>query len=361
MRIARLARVKRRILLQAVEENLAAMCGRPPRRLARQHRFAPGRVLRVVLAAAVPLGLLPLYVLTAEEQVPLASLTAPAGGPWIGRAGGPWTERAGGLWAGRRGAAPAPELTPRFAVPAAGGVLAPHRVDLGAFPLAVRRVIVDPGHGGDSDGTRGTAGMLEKDLTLDIARRLTALLENAGLETVLTRDADIDLPLAERAGIANAAAGDVFVSIHLNWFADAAARGVETFYLGPAEDPDLVRLAAVENRDSGYSLADLRRILEAVYADARQEESRRLAEAVHRSLLGAARRDDPGAADRGVKTAPFVVLVATEMPAVLAEVSCLSNTEELARLRRASYRQAIAEALAAGVRAFAETREPERS
>jgi N-acetylmuramoyl-L-alanine amidase len=339
VRIARLARVKRRILLQAVEENLAAMCGRPPRRLARRHRFAPGRVLRVVLAAAVPLGLLPLYVLTAEEQVPLASLTAPAGGPW----------------AGRRGAAPAPELTPRFAVPAAGGVLA------GAFPLAVRRVIVDPGHGGDSDGTRGTAGMLEKDLTLDIARRLTALLENAGLETVLTRDADIDLPLAERAGIANAAAGDVFVSIHLNWFADAAARGVETFYLGPAEDPDLVRLAAVENRDSGYSLADLRRILEAVYADARQEESRRLAEAVHRSLLGAARRDDPGAADRGVKTAPFVVLVATEMPAVLAEVSCLSNAEELARLRRASYRQAIAEALAAGVRAFAETREPERS
>ena len=130
---------------------------------------------------------------------------------------------------------------------------------------------------------------------------------------------------------------------------------METYYLGPTDDPYLTALAASENRDSGYSLADFRRLLEGVYADVRQGESRDLARAVQAELLRTLRDRSPGLEDRGVKTAPFLVLVSTQMPAILAEVSCLSNEEEARRLAEPDYRQQIAAALHAGIRAYART------
>ena len=233
---------------------------------------------------------------------------------------------------------------------------APRPIDPAVFPLAVRRVVLDPGHGGESRGTETPQGLVEKELTLDIAGRLRALLEADRFEVVLTRGGDDTVPLDQRVEFANRSGGDIFVSIHLNWFAGSTRRGVETYYLGSTDDPYLSALAASENRDSGYSLADFRRLLEGVYADVRQGESRELASALQGELLRALRERSPGLQDRGVKTAPVVVLVATEMPAILAEVSCLSSEAEARRLREVSYRQAIAEALYAGIRSYADSR-----
>ena len=221
-----------------------------------------------------------------------------------------------------------------------------------ALSLGVRRVVLDAGHGGGHQGTASASGLLEKEVTLDLAERARKLLLGRGFEVVLTRTADATLSLKDRATTANQQRGDIFVSIHLNSFARTSARGVETFYLGPGEHPDHDAKAAVENEHSGYSLADMRTLLDGIYVNARRDESKRLAEAVQRSMMQRLGKSDPALEDRGVKTAPFVVLVATEMPAILAEVSCLSNPEEAERLGTTAYRQAIAEALVGGIRSF---------
>jgi N-acetylmuramoyl-L-alanine amidase len=153
------------------------------------------------------------------------------------------------------------------------------------------------------------------------------------------------------------------VSIHVNWIENRKARGVETYFLGATEDPFLTRLAAEENRESGYSMADMRKLLDGIYADVRHEKSHKLAETVQASLFSSLRKINPHLDDRGVKAAPFIVLLSTEMPAVLAEVSCLSNEEEAQLLAKPLYRQYIAEALASGVRSYADAVEgkPETS
>ncbi|HJU42909.1 MAG TPA: N-acetylmuramoyl-L-alanine amidase [Vicinamibacterales bacterium] len=221
-----------------------------------------------------------------------------------------------------------------------------------ALALGVRRVVLDAGHGGAHQGTASTSGLLEKHVTLDLAERARKLLIARGFEVVLTRTADDTLSLKERATTANQQRGDIFVSIHLNSFARTTARGVETFYLGPGEHPDHDAMAAAENQHSGYSLADMRTLLDGIYVDARRDESKRLAQSVQRAMMQRLGKSDPELEDRGVKTAPFVVLVATEMPAILAEVSCLSNPDEAERLGTTAHRQAIAEALVSGIRSF---------
>jgi len=221
------------------------------------------------------------------------------------------------------------------------------------IPLAVRRVTIDPGHGGVDGGTSVGYGLSEKDLTKGIANRLGLLLEQASCDVVLTRTGDDDVSLKDRAAIANASHSDLFVSIHINWLPDRTARGVETYYLGPTDDPFLRRLAAAENRDSGFALADYRRLLEGIYADVRQEQSQLLAATVQRALFETLGQENPEIVSRGVRSAPFVVLVATEMPAILAEVACLSNDREARLLAIPTYRQKIASALYTGLRAYA--------
>ena len=221
-----------------------------------------------------------------------------------------------------------------------------------ALALGVRRVVLDAGHGGAHDGTSSATGLLEKDITLDLANRTRRLLIDRGFEVVLTRTDDTTLSLKERATTANQRRGDIFVSIHLNALGAEAAHGVETFYLGPSEHPDHDAVAAAENQHSGYSLADLRTQLDRIYVDARRDESKRLAQSIQDAVFRRLRRTDPALDDRGVKTAPFVVLVATDMPAILAEVSCLSNPDEAERLGTTAHRQAIADALVSGIQAF---------
>jgi N-acetylmuramoyl-L-alanine amidase len=192
----------------------------------------------------------------------------------------------------------------------------------------------------------------EKDLTLDIAVRLQRLLEKQ-FQVVMTRERDQDVSLEQRGVLANRAGADIFVSIHLNWIDNRRSRGVETYYLGPTDDPYLTRLAASENRESGYSMADMRHLLDRIYAGVRQDKSRKLAEVVQSSLFQSVGKLSPEVADRGVKAAPFIVLLSTEMPAILAEVSSMSNVDEARLLTKPLYRQYIAEALAKGIRAYA--------
>jgi len=214
--------------------------------------------------------------------------------------------------------------------------------------------VVDPGHGGKDTGTSVARGLTEKEVTLDIGLRLRRLLEQAAFEVVMTRDKDEAIPLQQRTALANAQGADLFVSIHLNWIDQGQARGVETYYLGPPEDPLLLQLAAQENHDSGYSLADFRKLLDQIYLSVRRDESRRLAETVQRTLVTYLHPKKPARVNRGVKTAPFAVLVGTEMPAILAEVACLSNAEEAQLLATPQYRQNIAQALLHGIRAYAQ-------
>lgn len=231
----------------------------------------------------------------------------------------------------------------------------PHSVDLSAFALSVKKIVIDPGHGGDDPGAVTAGGLTEKDLALDIGLRLRDLLKAASFAVRMTREEDQTVPLAQRVIFANQTKSDLFVSIHLNWVEPHRARVVETYYLGPTEDSATLHLAGLENTHSGYSLADFRRLLEGVYTDMKRGESRRFAEAVQSELVRALQTVNPVLSDKAVKTAPFVVLVGTEMPAILAEVACLSNVADARLLASAEYRQTIAQALFAGVRTYATT------
>ncbi|MGE0681416.1 MAG: N-acetylmuramoyl-L-alanine amidase [Candidatus Binatia bacterium] len=229
--------------------------------------------------------------------------------------------------------------------------LDPHQVDLNVFALSIKRIVIDPGHGGDDPGTV-SHGLTEKALALDIGLRLRTLLAEASFDVRMTRDKDETVSLMRRATLANDAGGDLFVSIHLNWVEPLQTRVVETYYLGPTEDSDLLQLASVENLHSSYSLADFRRLLEGVYTDTKRGESHRLAEAIQQELVRSLRTVNPRLASRAAKTAPFAVLVGANMPAILTEVACLSNAEEAQLLASPDYRQKIAQALLMGIRSY---------
>ncbi|MCU0231900.1 MAG: N-acetylmuramoyl-L-alanine amidase [Acidobacteria bacterium] len=242
--------------------------------------------------------------------------------------------------------APAPRLAP-------GAPAAP-----GAF-----RVVLDPGHGGTEDGAIGPSGLKEKDLALDMARRLSALLKADGFEVVLTREGDDGPTLDQRAEVANVQRADVFVSLHANASRSSKARGAETYFLSRNATDDAARtVAAIENDAAGVGddLASgtaaagsegtdpaipliLWDMAQTIYL----EQSAQLAEIVQRELNGAL-----GITDRGVRQAPFRVLVGATMPAVLVELGFLTNPDEEKRLADGEYRRKLAEALAAALKQY---------
>lgn len=175
----------------------------------------------------------------------------------------------------------------------------PPLIDLTVLPLSVRRVALDPGHGGKDLGTTSPLGLLEKEVVLDIALRLRRLLEQAAFEVVMTRDTDEAIPLRQRTAFANAQRADVFISIHVNWVKRSQARGIETYYLGPTDDPSLRQLVAHENRDSGYALADFRKLLDHIYLSVRRDASKRLADTVHHALMTTLYAPNDTQANRG--------------------------------------------------------------
>ncbi len=213
------------------------------------------------------------------------------------------------------------------------------------------RIVVDAGHGGWDLGTVGRQGLLEKDLVLEIAQRLGKLLESRlGADVILTRKDDNYIPLDERAGMANQAQADLFVSVHANYSDLPSARGVETYYTNFFSAPSAKDL---ETRDPDHSKNASAAALSPADLHEKIEQSRRLAASVQRSLYGTLSAQNPGLRDRGVKEASYVVLTETAMPGILAEVSFVSSPTDEQKLRSDGYREQIAEALYRGIARYA--------
>jgi N-acetylmuramoyl-L-alanine amidase len=217
--------------------------------------------------------------------------------------------------------------------------------------LGVHRIVIDPGHGGKDPGTvNRSLGLEEKSITLDIAKRLNAILnEHAELEIILTRPRDEYVALEERAAIANSNQGDIFISIHTNSAPRKTARGVESYYLNITADPRAMEVAAQENAMSSKSMAEMRTILDQILQNSKISESKILAQYIQRSMVGNLKIKYDGIDDLGVKKAPFYVLLGAQMPSALVEVSFLSCRDEASRLAMPSYRQAIAAGLYLGI------------
>ena len=219
-----------------------------------------------------------------------------------------------------------------------------------ALGLKIGKIVIDAGHGGHDTGTIGPNGLLEKDLVLDVARRLGRLLETRlGAEVAYTRRDDTFVPLETRTAIANRDRADLFISIHANSSRDSDARGVETYYLNFTSSPEALEVAARENAVSEKSIHELQDLVKKIALKEKIEESQEFAGDVQRSLHTGLAAKSPGQRDRGVKKAPFIVLIGANMPSILAEISFLSNPGDEHRLETADYRQKIAESLYRGI------------
>jgi N-acetylmuramoyl-L-alanine amidase len=238
------------------------------------------------------------------------------------------------------------DLGIREARPTAGG----DRSLIRALGLKIGKIVIDPGHGGHDTGTIGPNGLKEKDLVLEVGRRLGKLLETRlGAEVVYTRKNDTFIPLETRTAVANQARADLFVSIHANSSHDAAARGVETYYLNFTSSPEALEVAARENAVSEKSIYELQDLVKKIALKEKIEESREFAGDVQQSLHSGLAIKSPAIRDRGVKKAPFIVLIGANMPSILAEVSFVSNPTDERRLSTSEYRQRIAESLYRGI------------
>ncbi|RJS25241.1 N-acetylmuramoyl-L-alanine amidase [Corallococcus sp. H22C18031201] len=218
--------------------------------------------------------------------------------------------------------------------------------------LKVRRVVIDPGHGGHDPGSIGKEGTREKDVALAISKRLAAELRSRGLEVLLTRDDDRFIRLEDRAKLANEQHGDLFISVHCNSAVSRKLRGIETYTLNTSADRYSIRLAARENASSEKGIGDLQFILADLATKANTEESSRLAMQVQKSLVSNLAPKYGGIKDLGHKEALFYVLLGAKMPAILVETAFISNAEEEERLASDGYQEAVAQSIAHGVEEF---------
>jgi N-acetylmuramoyl-L-alanine amidase len=219
-----------------------------------------------------------------------------------------------------------------------------------ALGLKINRIVIDAGHGGHDSGTLGPGGLEEKDVVLDVALRLGRLLkQRLGADVIYTRSDDTFIPLETRTAIANEAQADLFISIHANSSSDTSARGVEVYYLNFTSSADALEVAARENAVSDQSIHELSDLVRKIALQDKINESRAFASDVDQSLYAGLDPGNPGLKDRGVKKAPFVVLIGANMPSILAEISFLTNPDDAAELRDPQYRQRIAESLYRGV------------
>lgn len=242
------------------------------------------------------------------------------------------------------------EVEAREARPTASG----DRSLIRALGLKIGKIVIDPGHGGHDTGTIGPHGLEEKDLVLDVALRLGKLLEQRlGADVVYTRQDDTFVPLEERTAIANQAQADLFVSVHANSSHDPDARGVETYYLNFTTSSDALEVAARENAVSDQSIHQLQQLVKTIALQEKVEESREFAADVQHSLYAGLAGRSAAIRDRGVKKAPFVVLIGAQMPSILAEISFVSNPQDEHKLRSPAYRQRIAQSLYRGISRYA--------
>jgi N-acetylmuramoyl-L-alanine amidase len=220
--------------------------------------------------------------------------------------------------------------------------------------LKIGRIVLDAGHGGHDTGTIGPDGLMEKDLVLDVTLRLGRLLETRlGADVIYTRDDDTFIPLETRTAIANQHQADLFISVHANSSSDPTARGVETYFLNFTSNPEALEVAARENAVSQKSIFELQDLVKKITLKDKIDESRELATDVQQSLYTGLSSKHSTLKDRGVKKAPFVVLIGANMPSILAEISFVSNPTDEAKLETPDYREKIAESLYRGIAKYA--------
>lgn len=211
-------------------------------------------------------------------------------------------------------------------------------------------IVIDAGHGGIDPGAIGSQGLYEKDVTLDVARRLKARLEQyPGYRILLTRDGERSMDLRERIEFANTNEADLFISLHVNWLPVDSIAPIETYYYGPNSDARALRLAQRENRNSGYTLAEFNDLTRRLSVDLKIQESREAAHAIQEGLVNGLRHMGRDISDWGTKSGDFMVLLGVEAPSILAEIGSLSNREEESKLRTVSYREKLAYILAEGI------------
>ena len=216
--------------------------------------------------------------------------------------------------------------------------------------LGVKTVVLDPGHGGSDPGCIGQTGLEEKTITLDVCLALKKMLvEKLGLNVILIRESDVYVPLEDRTVIANQKQADLFISVHVNAHRDRRREGVETFYLNFSPDPAVNETAARENATSTKNIGQMKDIIQKIVKNSKVMESRDLAERMQRNLVQSLSLDRPTIKSLGVKGGPFWVLIGSDMPSVLVEISHLSNTNEEAKLKTARYRELAVQGIYNGI------------
>jgi N-acetylmuramoyl-L-alanine amidase len=226
-----------------------------------------------------------------------------------------------------------------------------------ALGLKIGRIVIDAGHGGHDTGTIGPTGLMEKDLCLDVALRLGKIIEQRlpGADVVYTRSDDTFVPLEERTNIANQAKADLFLSIHANSSRDHDARGIETYYLNLKGSAEAMEVAARENATAQEGVHDLQDIVRQIARTEKIDESKELAEDIQDSLSKRVQKSSKTVKNRGVRKAPFVVLIGADMPSILTEISFLSNPADEQLLKKPEQRQKVAEGLYQGVASYLES------
>ena len=284
----------------------------------------------------------PAKTLSATTPPTMAEGVPPAVRPTIPKKSGQTTKSAHDL-AVEMGPAPTPELTRD----------GQHSLTR-ALGLKISRIVIDPGHGGHDTGTIGPTGLMEKDLCLDVSLRLGKLIEQRlpGADVVYTREDDTFIPLDHRTEIANDAKADLFLSVHANSSQDHKARGIETYYLNFTGSSDAMEVASRENAFSENSVHDLQDIVKKIARNEKIEESRDFAGIIQDSLAKRMEGINRGDRNRGVRKAPFVVLVGADMPSVLAEISFISNPSDEQWLKKPENRQRVAEGLYHGIEGY---------
>jgi N-acetylmuramoyl-L-alanine amidase len=222
---------------------------------------------------------------------------------------------------------------------------------------SIKRIIIDPGHGGHDPGAVGPKGLKEKNVVLAVSKKLGRILEKKyKMEVIYTRSSDIFVPLEERTAIANSRKGDLFVSIHTNASRRKKTRGIETYFLNWTSNREAMRVAARENSISLNKMrqakGELQMILQDLGRQNKKEESMALAYKVQDSIVDTLSNKYSRVKDLGVKYALFYVLVGAEMPSILVEISFISNYDEEKRLSKKIYRDRIAEAIAEGINRY---------
>ena len=218
------------------------------------------------------------------------------------------------------------------------------------FDLSVKTIVIDPGHGGRDPGAIGKNGLKEKEVTLDIARRLRNRLEkHLNYRIFMTRNDDVKLSLKDRVEFANNKGADLFISIHVNSISVVPLMVIETYFFGAKADQGTIEVAEKENQGSEYLMAEFKDMIAKISDNFKQQESETLAMCIQRNLFLNIHDQNDTAVSRGIKSAPFIVLLGTNMPSILTEVSCISSEEEEKKLAAPIYREEIASYLESGI------------